>query len=88
MTQTLKNNRSKVIKKKLTINNKKSKIYNNKTKINNNKSKIYNNKTKINYNNYKDNYYKHNNMLGGSNLINFIKVLEQLSKIVKNKGNK
>jgi NAD-dependent DNA ligase len=27
-------------------------------------------------------------MLGGSNLINFIKVLEQLSKIVKNKGNK
>jgi NAD-dependent DNA ligase len=27
-------------------------------------------------------------MLGGSNLTNFIKVLEQLSKIVKNKGNK
>ena len=43
MKQTLKNNRSKVIKKKLTINNK-SKIYNN------NKTKIYNNKTKINNN--------------------------------------
>ena len=93
MKQTLKNNRSKVIKKKLTINNKtkytnnKTKYTNNKTKYTNNKTK-YTNKTKNNYNNYKDNYYKHNNMLGGSNLINFIKVLEQLSKIVKNKGNK
>ena len=90
MKQTLKNNRSKVIKKKLTINNKTK--YTNKTKYNN-KTKYkyktkYTNKTKYNYNNYKDNYYKHNNMLGGSNLINFIKVLEQLSKIVKNKGNK
>ena len=43
---------------------------------------------KDNYNNYKDNYYKYNNMSGGSNIINFIKLLEQLSKIVKNKGNK
>ena len=73
MKHTLKNSKSKVIKKKLTINN---------------KSKTNYNKTKINYNNYKDNYYKHNNMLGGSNLMNFIKVLEQLSKIVKVKGNK
>jgi NAD-dependent DNA ligase len=78
MKHTLKNNKSKLIKnikKKLTINNKsKSKRF------------IYN------YNNNKVNYYKHINnykyMSGGSNIINFIKVLEQLSKIVKNKGNK
>ena len=76
MKHTLKNNKSKLIKnikKKLTINNKsKSKRF------------IYN------YNNNKVNYYKHINnykyMSGGSNIINFIKVLEQLSKIVKNKG--
>ena len=71
MKHTLKNSKSKVIKKKLTIKN---------------KSKFNYNKSKYNYNNYKDNYYKHNNMLGGSNIINFIKVLEELSKIVKNKG--
>ena len=74
MKHTLKKYKSKFIKKKLTINNKsKSKRF------------IYN------YNNNKVNYYKynkHNNMSGGSNIINFIKVLEQLSKIVKNKGNK
>ena len=78
MKHTLKNNKSKLIKnikKKLTINNKsKSKRF------------IYN------YNNNKVNYYKHISnykyMSGGSNIINFIKVLEQLSKIVKNKGNK
>jgi NAD-dependent DNA ligase len=76
MKHTLKNNKSKFIKnikKKLTINNKSK-----------NKRFIYN------YNNNKVNYYKHNNnhkyMSGGSNIINFIKVLEQLSKIVKNKG--
>ena len=73
MKHTLKNNKSKVIKKKLTINNKSKRF-------------IYN------YNNNKVNYYKHINnnkyMSGGSNIINFIKVLEQLSKIVKNKGNK
>ena len=76
MKRTLKNKKSKFIKKKLTINNK-SKIF------------TYNyNNYKANYNNYKDNYNKHNNMSGGSNIINFIKVLEELSKIVKNKGNK
>jgi len=69
MKHTLKNNKSKFLKKKLTI-NKKSKRF------------IYN------YNNNKVNYYKHNNMSGGSNIIKFIEVLEQLSKIVKNKGNK
>jgi len=72
MKHTLKNNKSKFQKKKLTI-NKKSKRF------------IYNyNNNKVNY--YK--YYKHNNMSGGSNIIKFIEVLEQLSKIVKNKGNK
>jgi DNA ligase (NAD+) len=72
MKHTLKNNKSKVIRKKLTI-KKKSKGF------------IYNyNNNKVNY--YK--YYKHNNMSGGSNITNFIKLLEQLSKIVKNKGNK
>jgi len=72
MKHTLKNKKSKFIKKKLTI-NKKSKRF------------IYNyNNNKVNY--YK--YYKHNNMSGGSNIIKFIEVLEQLSKIVKNKGNK
>ena len=71
MKHTLKNNKSKFIKKKLTI-KKKSKRF------------IYNyNNNKVNY--YK--YYKHN-MSGGSNIIKFIEVLEQLSKIVKNKGNK
>ena len=74
MKHTLKNNKSKLIKKKLTINNKSK-----------NKRFIYN------YNNNKVNYYKHNNnnhkyMSGGSNIINFIKILEELSKIVKNKG--
>ena len=71
MKRTLKNNKKKVIKKKLTINNKSKYNY------------------KSNYNNYKDNYYKYNkynNMSGGSAIINFIKVLEELSKIVKNQG--
>ena len=76
MKHTLKNNKSKLIKKKLTINN---------------KSKSKSKRFIYNYNNNKVNYYKHNNnnhkyMSGGSNIINFIKVLEQLSKIVKNKG--
>ena len=68
MKRTLKKNKKKFIKKKLTINNKSNYNY------------------KSNYNNYKDNYYKYNNMSGGSAIINFIKVLEELSKIVKNKG--
>jgi hypothetical protein len=77
MKHTLKNKKSKFIKKKLTINNKSK--YNYKNYKDN----------KDNYNNYKDNYYKHNKhniMSGGSNIINFIKILEELSKIVKNKG--
>ena len=75
MKRTLKKNKKKsTIKKKATI--KKKLTINNKSKFNN----------KSNYNNYKDNYYKYNNMSGGSAIINFIKVLEELSKIVKNKG--
>ena len=71
MKRTLKKNKKKFIKKKLTINNKSTINY------------------KSNYNNYKDNYYKYNkynNMSGGSAIINFINILEELSKIVKNKG--